>query len=356
MRAFILSCGFLGAATLPCPADSVRTADGSVLVGTVVKLADNKLIIETAIAGRLEIDAGQITAIEVDHPIQAQFATGDRLVGTIELQGGQSPVMNTALGRIPIDTDQVTMIWPEGEDSPEVVAVREEAEAQRLAIAPKWTTTLEAGGVMREGNTETLDASGRFESTRKTDTDLLKFFLAAQYSEQNDNRTQNEYRGGMAFERNFTDRWFWYVRNELEFDEFENLDLRATVAAGVGYYWIKKAEHELKTRAGVGYRHESYDNGASMDEVIADLGLDYRRELTDWAQFTHSTTWTPGLEDFDDYRLSLDTALTFSMANTDKWKFKLGMRNEYDNQPQPGIERLDNTYYANLVFEIKRPK
>jgi len=51
--------------------------------------------------------------------------------------------------------------------------------------------------------------------------------------------------------------------------------------------------------------------------------------------------------------LTLDTALAVPLGNSDIWKLKLGVTNEYNSQPQPGLDRLDNTYYANIVLELK---
>ena len=63
-------------------------------------------------------------------------------------------------------------------------------------------------------------------------------------------------------------------------------------------------------------------------------------------------TYSPDFEEFDDYRLDVDTALLMPLKS-DNLKLKLGMRNEYDSQPVAGNERLDNTYYANLLLELK---
>ena len=337
----------------PSLADVVFTSDGSKLVGKIEFLGGDKLILVTEIAGRLEIDASKVVAIAADEAITVEFESGDRLVGTIDVADDlAASVMHTALGDVPISPAQVTAAWPPGADSPEVLALREEVEKTRKELTPDWTVTLEAGGIMKEGNSETLDAQGRFDVIRKTKNDLLNLYLAAEYSEQDDKRSKNEYRGGIKYENMFSERAFWYARVEMEFDEFENLDLRSTAAAGAGYYWLKKPEHEFKNRGGVGYRHESYDNGDSSDEAVLDLGYDYRVDVAPWLQFKHAVTYSPDFEEFDDYRLDVDTALLMPLKS-DNLKLKLGMRNEYNSRPQGDNERLDNTYYANLVLELK---
>ncbi len=335
-------------------ADTVLTADGSRIVGTIEQLTDGKLTISTEFAGRIEIDSSKIKSITTDRKINVALKSGDRLVGVVELPAdADAQVVNTAMGPITIDTRDITAIWSESAENPEIVAVRTQLEVEKEAMTPKWTATLEAGGVRTEGNTDTLSARGRFDLRRKTPDDFTKFYLAAEYAEQDDKRNRNEYKGGILYENLLSNRWDWYTRLEMEYDEFENLDLRATATAGVGYYWLKKPEHELQTRIGAGYRHQAYNNGETTDSAVLDLGLDYRLDVTPWVQFTHSTVYSPDVEEFNDYRLTLDTALAVPLGNSDIWKLKLGVTNEYNSQPQPGLDRLDNTYYANIVLELK---
>ncbi len=349
-----LVCLTLGAVvTVAVQADTVVTTDGSRIVGTIEQLADGKLFVVTEFAGRLEIDMAKVRAITTDGRINVDMKSGDRLVGTVEqADDADSPVINTAMGAIGISVPDITAIWPEGAEDPQFVAMRTQLEAEKEALRPKWTTTLEAGATRTEGNTDTLNARGRFGMRRKTQDDLLKFYLSAEYAEQDKSRTRNEYKGGILYENQLTEQWNWYTRLELEYDEFEDLDLRALVAAGAGYYWLKKPDHELQTRIGAGYRHEAYVGWVTNDDFVIDLGLDYRLDVVPWAQFTHATAYSPDVEDTGNYRLTLDTALAIPLAGTDIWKLKVGMLNEYNSRPKSGFDRLDNTYYANIVLEL----
>ena len=346
-------CTIASLLSAPAIADTVYTTDGSRIVGKVEVLASGKLAITTDIAGRLEIDAAKVTSVSTDGPVSIVFDSGDRLVGTVETgAGGENAVIHTALGDIQIGSKQMAALWPEGSEDPQVVALREEIVKATEAAKPVWTSTLEAGGVFKEGNTNSLDGKGRFDVKRKTSSDLLEFFLAADYSETENIRTRNEYRGGVRYENSARERWYWYSRLGMEYDEFENLDLRSTAAAGFGHYWIKKPEHEFKTGIGFGYRHESFTSGLTKNSAVIDLGLDYRIDVAPWLQFTHALVYSPDIQDTADYRLDLDTAVILPFEN-ENLKLKVGMRNEYNSAPQPGIERLDNTYYANIVLKLK---
>lgn len=339
--------------TLPLRADVIKTSDGSTLVGTIEEISGGKLVILTDIAGRLEIDMTKVTAIATENAVNVAVRSGDTVVGVVDIGAeGHGSVVHSKLGDIPVAASSVTQLWPKGADSPDVLAIRAEAEQQIEAAKPKWTATLEGGLTRKEGNTDTLEGHGSFRVDRKTSDDLLQFYLQGKYHEDTNKRTQNEYLGGIRYENQMTERVYWYTRTELEFDEFEDLDLRATAAAGFGYYWLKDPDHELKTSIGLGYRHEAYDTGRSNDDPMLDLGLGYRRDIGDKAQFTHRLVYSPDFLEFDNYRVQADTALLIPFKD-DSLAWKLGIRNEYNSRPVGSNERLDNTYYTSIVLRIR---
>jgi len=327
-------------------ADTVMTSDGSSFVGAIEQIADGKVVMSTQAAGVLTIDLSMVTGIMTDESVSIELASGDTLVGVVEPAAEAGNVLvRSEVGDISTAALSIALMWPKGAENPRVAA-------QLKAATPKWTAKLEGGITRTEGNTDTLEGHGRFDLKRKTTEDLLTFYLAGNYGEENKRRTKNEYLGGIRYENNMTNRSFWYARMALEHDEFERIDLRATVAAGFGHYWLKKADHELKTSIGPGYRHESYSDGRSEDSFVLDLGLDYLVDIAEWLQFTHSTAYSPDIEEFGNYRLALDTAVVMPLKD-DQWAWKIGMRNDYNSDPAPGLDRLDNTYYTSIVFRIR---
>lgn len=338
-------------------ADVVTLSDGSRLLGKVERMSEGKLIFVTQFAGTLEIDAKLLVRIETDEPVNVGMTTGDRLVGPIEWKEPiDRAVVETELGGIAVNVEGIEAIWPRDGKSPEVMALEaqmEQVRAEAEAARAKWTATFEAGLLYREGNKEVFNVRGGMELVRKSPKDLLKFYLTGVYAEDSGKRSEHEVKGGAYYEYLFTERWFAYARSELEYDEFENLDLRFSTAFGPGYYWIKKPDHELKTRAGIGFLHESYRDDTTANKVEGEVALEYRLDVAPWMQFKHGTTWYPTFEALRDYRIVSDTALIFPLANSEIWKLKLGAKYEYDAIPNPGFERLDQTYYANILAEIK---
>jgi putative salt-induced outer membrane protein YdiY len=331
-------------------ADVVTLSDGSRIVGTVGRTENAKLKVETQFAGTLEIDATKIVSVQTDKPVNVGLKSGKNVLGKIEWDPtAKQGVVRTEQGDVSIAMDTVAAIWPEGDKSPAVLAKEAEIEKKR----PKWSATLEAGILAKEGNNDILEVRGRGEVRRKSEKDLWRFYIGAQYGEQNDVRSVNEIIGGAYFEHLFTEKLFGYLGQEFEYDEFEQLDLRSTTTAGAGYYWIKEEHHELKNRVGLGYRHQKWEDGETTEDVIVDLGLDYRLDITPWLQFTSANTYQPSIEELRIYRLVSDNAFLIPIADSDIWKIKLGALYEYYSVPPPDTERLDQTYYANIVLDIK---
>ncbi len=348
-------------------ADVITLTDGSRLLGTVQRLEDGKLIFETRFAGVLEIDAALVQSISTDQPVNVNVDTGDRLVGPIKWQPqiGHA-VVQTQLGGVPVPVERIAAIWPKDGKSPEVRAIEKqiaEVEAAAEAARARWSLTIEAGLLFQQGNNEILISRGRIEAKRRSAQDLLRLYALGHYGEDHKRRNTAEAIGGAYYEYMFTGRWFFYGSMELEYDEFENIEFRLSTAVGAGYYWLRKEHHELKTRAGLGYLHETYlayeDQDGNelrdppLNSVQADLGLDYRYDIAPWLRFTHSTTYYPTFKSVRDYRIVSDSAFALPLGDGGKWKLKLGARYQYKSIPSGDADRLDETYYANIVLELE---
>jgi len=356
-KTYGLLAGFLFIAAGRAPADVVMLSDGTRLVGRIESMNEERLIVHTTFAGRVKIDPALVTSVQTDETVHVALTSGDRLVGPMETTpDGQTAMVHTQMGGIPIEMQKVVAIWPPGGRSPEQRAAEKEiAEVQKDAEARigKWSATLEAGLFYTEGNSEQFNARGRLDVARKSSVDELRFWAGGEFAEQSDIRNTAEARAGAYYEHLIGDKWFLYGSNEAEFDEFENLDLRYTLTVGAGYYWWKQEKKELKTRAGASFLHESFMDGFTRDSAQGELAVDLRWDLNSWLQVVHNTTWYPTFEELRDYRLVSDSAFLLPLASSDIWKLKLGARYEYDPIPNPGFERLDQTYYANVVVELK---
>lgn len=338
--------GMLGVTAL-ARADEVVTADGSTIVGTVIEISEGKVTIETTFAGTIEIPMESVVSITTTERREIELESGDRLIGTLETRDGEQRVVGPAVGDLSVQTEDIQNVWDEGGESPEERATREALEAYRQP----WSGRFELGFDGATGNSERVGLRARAEARRETEFERLLLYSRIRFARENGNRSENEIIGGARLERDVAERVFVYGRGELEFDEFENLDLRATITGGVGFHIVKREEQNLKVRVGGGYLHETFDDSTSKDTGLIELAYEYDLKINDWLGLTHSLTYLPELEDFaNDYRLLVSTAFEVPLTNDKEWKLRLGMDNDYNNSPQAGSERLDTTYFINLVY------
>lgn len=373
-------------------ADTVYLTDGSRIVGAIERLANKKLRIQTEFTGELTVDAANVKGLTADRKFTVALDSGDRLVGTpaFDPEAGTQKVTGTAFGEVAIEEAGIVGLWGPDEPAPTVQTKEEqlqqmeqekqqaveqadkknEAELAELKnqhekqiaemqkemepFANPWSLRLEAGLRGRTGNQERISFDARAEARREVPDERLLLYSEGHYAEQSGTRSQNEIRGGGKLEVDISEKFFVFGKGELEFDEFENLDMRTTLSSGLGYFFWEKPDHEFKGRVGLGYQHESFMDGTTADQGLLELGYNYRYDFNPWLRFTHDLTYYPTFEDpVGDYRIEAETAGEVPLSENKAWKLRLGMRNAYDAQPQPGIDRLDTLYFLNLVYDIE---
>lgn len=324
--------------------------DGSRIVGTVQQVADGKVMVATNFAGELAIELAKVEGITTAEAVHVQLESGDTVLGTLNYVAGKGQQINSQrFGPAEVEVGKLASAWQTGQTSPAEKARQAELEAAR----PKWTVSLEAGVSGQTGNSERTSANGALRVNRTTPDDRLKMYILGDWAQEDGEETAREILGGAEYEADFAARWFGFASIELENDEFENIDLRTTVAAGVGYFFIEQDDQMLKARIGPGYLHESYTDGTSDSQAILEIGLDYNRKLAPWLAFDHTTRYYPSFDGIDDFRLVVRNALEIPLDESEAWKIRLGLRNQYDSKTDDDSERLDTFYFANIVYEIE---
>jgi len=361
-------------------ADTVHLTDGSQVKGTIESLSDGVLVMETNFAGTLQVKRSKVAGVSADRALAVILNTGDRLVGKPRYSPKQGQrVVSDAVGKVTLEQARIVAL-AEPDDSPaatqpaqkrvdelkkqhqqELEQVKEEKQKRIDALTEKqapyedpWTLRFQLGLNGSTGNNERLSFDGRVDATQEFPDQRLNLFSEGHFAKDDGERSQNEVRGGANLEVDISKKTFIFGKGTLEFDEFEDLDLRSTVTTGLGYFFWEEEDHVFKGRVGAGYQHESFDDGTSADEGLLEIGYDYRYDFQDDLRFTHALTYFPTFDDpLGNYRLQVETAGEVPITSKEAWKLRLGVRNEYDADPQPGVENLDTFYFLNLVYDVE---
>lgn len=373
---------FLGLAVFSSVhADQVTLKDGSRLNGTITQISENTLKLDTEFAGPLEIELDRVDGITTASKRFIELDSGDRISGTLELaEDGRQRLTNTAFGDIDLDTRRISALWSTDSERPvlekvkreheqEIAALEQsreqqvttlqsdyEAELQQMQertakLEDPWSGNIAFGLLGASGNTERFGIQGRGELFRETSFDRLALYMEGTFQEEGGNQTANEVLAGALLERDISDRWFAYGSADFEIDEFENLDLRALVTTGLGYFFVREQNFEFKGRAGLGYQFESFSDGTTSEEPIGLVGYDLRYDYNSWLRFLHDLTYYPAFTDpAADYRVVTNFAGEMPLGGGD-WSLRAGIRNQYDAMPAVGVKNTDTTYQFNVVYD-----
>jgi putative salt-induced outer membrane protein YdiY len=236
--------------------------------------------------------------------------------------------------------------WVEPDQDPEILA-REAAAAE---LERKWKYQVNANISGKSGNTDEQSIGAGFSATLTGKEDELKFYGSYDRQETDGETSSDERKAGMRYTSYFHDPWGWYARQELESDEFENISLRSVTAGGLSYRFANEDHYKLSANAGLSYRYESYkDNTENQGSVGLDIGLQHFYRFKNKFEISNELSWVPSIEDFASYLLKQDSWVDFPLGDSRLWKIRIGLKNDYNSQPEGGRENTDTTYYSSLV-------
>ncbi len=222
--------------------------------------------------------------------------------------------------------------------------------AQPEESSTKWNYEVGLDLAGKSGNSEKIAFGGKAVAKMEREQDELELYVQGGYAKDDGDKTQEEVKGGADYEYKIDERWAWYLRNELEYDKIEGIDLRATIATGMGYYFLNNEEQSLRGRFGLNFRREEYDTGREENLAGGDLGLKHWVKLSANTEMTNEVTFTPAFEDFEQYLIHHESKVDVAMNEAKTWKLSLGIANDYNNTPAPGKRELDTEYFVRLVF------
>ena len=333
-----------------CNADLIEFADGSNIFGKINKIENGKISIHTLFAGNIEVDQDQIAGLIVEDDVHILLKDGRQLFGAINIEPDPS---YSSIGEkvLKIDISKVYGVWREG-DNP----VTQKADKFIVpSKEPRWKYDASLNIAGRTGNSETLATAGSVTATLLGAKDQLKLFFSVDQAEDNDNKTSDEFKGGFDIEAGFPENHSGFIRAEAERDEIEAIDLRLTAATGYGYYFLKNGYRQLRGRIGLVFRHEDIIENGSQNDPGFEVGLFSLFRIDEKITLKMDISHLQGIDDISDFRSIHESSLEFPLSKDSSWKVRLGMLNEFDNEPATNKKRLDTRFFMNFVLSWDQP-
>src|SRR5713101_3432015 len=186
-------------------------------------------------------------------------ADGKTVVGAVSTQPG---------GTLEIATKDAGVVTA-AKDSIAFMRTNEEQSAYERFHHPRlidlWAGFLDLGYATSQGNAKTSNFTFSGNASRTTSNDKIAMHYTSLFSRSDASgknlTTANAKRGGIAYDRNFSPRWFAFGSADLESDEFQSLDLRFAPAGGIGGHLVKNEKTAFDLQAGFDLDRELFSTG-----------------------------------------------------------------------------------------------
>jgi putative salt-induced outer membrane protein YdiY len=338
---------------------------GAVLVGDIIQLERDTILLLTDYAGELTVDLSRVILLRSGNRFEVMDESGSSLEGLLEIRdGGAVWSLVEATSATLLGDEQIAQLTHStlAPAPPELVQIEpaEPAPApaapKQVAARPEFPKWKVEGGLNlsgESGNSENFDLSLTGSVEVEREHDRFNLYGRYRYGEKRQRRSRDEVVLGLRYTNFVYEKFGFFVREELERDEFENINFRSTTAVGLTYRIRNTEDLRIEGRGGISFRFEDYIDDGSQEFPGLDMGLDINWKVTDWARFKGSYSYIPSVSNLEEFIFEQDSGFDVPLATSNLWKLRFGISSQYNNQPDPGRERLDFRYYARLIASWK---
>jgi putative salt-induced outer membrane protein len=233
--------------------------------------------------------------------------------------------------------------------------------AQEAAKAPEkkeWTHSTGAGLIITSGNTETTTANLSHNSAWERDKNKFTLSLSGAYGvkevvDSSGDKYKDEFVSNFnekaQYNRNFTDRFYWFVSEMAEVDKIINLEYRLTIGPGLGFNLLKKDPFKLDFELGVVYINQKFDNLDSEDNFSGRIAEKFNWKISANSNLWFNTEILYNFEDSKDYRINAELGIDVKINQN--WLIRSTIQDKfYNNAPDP-LEKYDIIFMTSIVFK-----
>ncbi len=324
--------------------DVVTFKDGTVLKGEIVSMTEGSLTIKTAVSGEVKAKWEEVAGIKSSKPIRLVFRDGTELHGAVE-PGGDGALQVTS----PFLAEAATI---------QLDAVSAVNPPKKKAVTYKGNVN--AGFSASDGNTRTKSGSLLAGFEARSERQRLTIGGSYHYSEDEGAVTERNSRGRMKYDFFPTDRLYVFSSAFLEYDKFQDLDLRTALSVGPGYQFIDSGDFEspyfskleFSGEAGVAYFNENFNRAPDNEYVSGRWAAKLDWPITPTGiTFFHFHEGYPGFEEADDIYVSTEQGLRFAVWGELQSTVQVNWR--WDNTPAPGNKRADTLFLLTLGYAFE---
>jgi len=214
---------------------------------------------------------------------------------------------------------------------------------QNPRLTDLWAGFFDAGYAATRGNAETNTFNLSANAARTTNRDKISVYFTSLNTSslvnQKNTTTANAMRGGVKYNVELSKKAFAFGLTDLEFDEFQKLDLRWVIAGGGGYHVVKNKNTLFDLFTGGSYNREFFSTGLKRNSAEVLFGDELAHKLNRSVSLTQRFVVYPNLSNRGNYRVNFDLGTVTAISRWLGWS--VNFSNRYLSNPVPGAKKND---------------
>ncbi|MGA2327394.1 MAG: DUF481 domain-containing protein [Bryobacteraceae bacterium] len=338
---------------LPAWAGQITLKNGDRLSGAVVRSDEKSLVFKSELAGTVTVAWDSVVAISSSEPLHVGLRDGQVVVGPVETAGQKLEIATKDAGKVVAPKEAVRFLRSKEEQA------AYDAQVERYShprLTDLWTGFVDVGVAMAQGNAKTSNLNVSANANRATSRDKIEVNFTSLYASNSvggvSQVTANAIRGGIRYSLNVTPKVLAFGSTDLEYDEFQKLDLRFSPTGGVGWHAVKDERTTLDLLGGVSLNREFFATGLNRTSGEALIGQMFSRKLSKAAGITEKFTIYPNVTNGGAYRMNFDISAVTSIRKWLGWQ--LSFSDRFLSDPLPGLKKNDILFTSGIRLTFAR--
>ena len=269
-------------------ADYVSLKNGDRVTGEIVSADSATLTMASEFMGEVKIQWDAVTGIHADETLYIDTEDGQTLSGSVRTQDDRIVVETASAGILEAPIAAVSAVRSEASQE------AHKAETERLknpSLLDFWSGFFDAGYSLAQGNARSSTFATSSKVQRKTERDKISLHYTQvlarnRLTEGETETTANAVRGGSRYDIDVSKNMFAYGFVDLEFDEFQSLDLRNVLGGGLGRHLIETKALSFDVFGGGAFNQEFFNDGLTRRSGELTVGEELSWTLDDRASWT----------------------------------------------------------------------
>jgi putative salt-induced outer membrane protein YdiY len=325
-------------------AESVTLSNGDRITGDISDSDGKTLTLKTSYAGDVKIQWSAIKELIATKPLYVTTDDKKTISGTVVPNGKNLTVHTVAGATVDLPLAKIAAVRSSvGED------------AYEKSLHPNWDQDWKGnatiGLALARGNSDTTNFNTALHLDRKTNNDEITAYASSVYATNGlpgGGVTADAILGGARYEHNITPKFFAFGAGDFTHDELQGLNIRGIYTGGFGWHVIDKPNKTtFDLLGGANYTQESYSGTATEPSPNINRNLpgltfgdDFMHKFGASTTVTETAYFYPDLDDINQYRFSLDAAVTTKINKWFGWQSSISDR-YVTNPPIPGTKSND---------------